>query len=282
MTEIEVVSWSDFERDVVQHVTHRRQELESQNHGRRFAEPLFRGLGSSDWKLETTLERSYPMERCDSTQGLLEYYRKILAVRPSIETFTGKLWPIPDLMEFKTSLSPGDFLFDDLLRKHSGVYEYLIFLRHHGFPSPLLDWTASPYVAAFFAFDEMARTATHVSIYALLQDTITSYSNHRPNVRVLGPYVRSHPRHMLQHSRYSVCLQVQDEEFFFVPHEDALTKAVGAEGELIKFKLPGAERTAALRHLDLMNINPFALFSSDDSLIRTTARRECLFRSWNI
>src|SRR5579871_975887 len=34
-------------------------------------------------------------------------------------------------------------------------YDYMAYLRHHGFPSPLLDWTRSPYVAAFFAFRDL-------------------------------------------------------------------------------------------------------------------------------
>ena len=42
--------------------------------------------------------------------------------------------------------------------------------------------------------------------------------------------------------------------------------------------IPIEERRTALKHLDLMNINAFSLFGSEDSLVRTVARREMLFR----
>ena len=57
-----------------------------------------------------------------------------------------------------------------------------------------------------------------------------------------------------------------------------LRDGTGNEGKLFKIQIPKSERTEALRHLDLMNINPFSLYGSDDSLVRTIARRECLLR----
>jgi len=47
---------------------------------------------------------------------------------------------------------------------------------------------------------------------------------------------------------------------------------------VFKITIPVTERLAALKHLDLMNINQFSLFGSDDSMVRTIARRELLFR----
>ncbi len=63
-------------------------------------------------------------------------------------------------------------------------------------------------------------------------------------------------------------------------HQSGLAEAAGS-GELFKITMPIEDRLAALKQLELMNINAFSLFDSEDSLIRTVARRELLFRDWD-
>jgi FRG domain len=281
MQEIEVKRWSDFETQV-QSLSRLLEEREAKTY-RRFYAPLFRGLANSKRGLETTLERSYPGERCDATMSLLKYYRKVLASRPAVETLTGKTWDkVPDFLGFKRLLkNDGNGWLDEFFNKHPAIYEYLIYLRHHRYPSPLLDWTASPYVAAFFAFDIVAENVDSVCVYALLLDTGHSGSSDA-HLFIIGPHVRSHRRHYAQQSYYSMCVKNDGEDYQFLQHEQAMADALGSNGDLFKFKLPASERLSVLKHLDLMNVNPYSLYGSEDSLIQTIARRECLFRNWDL
>lgn len=73
-------------------------------------------------------------------------------------------------------------------------------------------------------------------------------------------------------------LRILAQSHFFLPHDSELLGAIGPQGELFKMSIPIEERRTALKHLDLMNINAFSLFGSEDSLVRTVARREMLFR----
>jgi hypothetical protein len=103
----------------------------------------FRGQRDASWGLETTLER----RRWEGNTSVRDYLNLIYRIKPAIETFTDKLWSLPPMEELEmASRTPDLFLFDQQLR---GLATYLTHLRHNGFPSPLLDWTRSPFVAAF-------------------------------------------------------------------------------------------------------------------------------------
>src|ERR1035437_9997854 len=200
MEEIEIVSWSQF-GEAVNRIDQLRATTEKQHGGRPLVKAIFRGVGNSHWGLSTTLERSFPMERSAPVVTLSGYYRKISTSQPAVETMTGNKWEdLPDWQTFQRMLNEqAEEWIDSLLEKNVAIYRYLVYLRHHGFPSPLLDWTASPYVAALFAFDSMDKDAEQVALYAYLQDTI-HLSAADEHFFMVGPYLRTHPRHYLQQS----------------------------------------------------------------------------------
>jgi hypothetical protein len=126
----------------------------------------------------------------------------------------------------------------------------------------------------------MPEAAHSVSVYSMLRDSMRVSSNHTPTVDIMGPYIRTHRRHLIQQSPYSIRM-LWHQGFAFYSHDKALGTdgTLGIDGELIRMTIPAKERTAALVDLDHMNINAFSLFGSEDSLVRTIARRDGLLRS---
>lgn len=163
MQEVDLNSWEEFEDKI--------RELENDRLKRKtLSEFLYRGQGRKKWELLTTLER-----HGEKNLSLKEYHHLIFVVKPQIESFTGGNWNIllyPDA--FDEWLRNNDTLLPHAFGSSidfTETYSYMIDLRHHGFPSPLLDWSSSPYVAAYFAFRDVLQCEEDVSIFVYLEST---------------------------------------------------------------------------------------------------------------
>jgi sugar-specific transcriptional regulator TrmB len=119
---IEVNSWEKCQ-DAFKKLEDYRRSLQENNKPFIITPFLFRGHGNADWELKTTLERYI-----EEIIYMFEYYKIIEHIKPEIESFTDRSWKI----EYK---EPEDTF---MIAKLPGI-DYLIYLRHHGFPSPLLD-----------------------------------------------------------------------------------------------------------------------------------------------
>jgi hypothetical protein len=264
----DLATWEDFESEL--RALKARRDARKGETALHVSDLLFRGQYKASWPLTTTLER-----QGKGALTLRQYYRLICAAKPHIETLTGTRWDVPEYPEYEQWLAenntamPGRF----------PGYDYMVYLRHHGFPSPLLDWTRSPYVAAYFAFAHAIPTEGQVSLYAYWEypGSGKSYSSSEPHIWGMGPYVRTHKRHFLQQSEYTICL-VHGREWTYAAHEGAFAHGDEAQDLLWKFNIPTAERLKVLRLLDERNINAFSLFGSEESLMETLSMRELHFR----
>lgn len=260
---IETSGWEDFQRKLEKI----REVEKSKGHATEF---LFRGAADSAWPLKTTLERAGWED-----VSISRYYDLIFGLKPQVESYTSRKWETSPPQEIQKML--GDF---DTWRRCEfptpEIYSYMIYLRHHGFPSPLLDWTRSPHVAAFFAFRSALRPSDeNVSIFAFseMPESFHVCGNSDPCVRRTGEHVSTHRRHFLQQSDYTMCAIFKSGPWQFANHETVFSQNNEKQDILWKFNIPWAERTKILKELDAYNLNASSLFESEESLMETLAFR---------
>jgi len=209
---------------------------------------IYRGHGNSSFRLQTTLTRA--------GRNRLERYcaETLQTFRSHAEALLGKRFNLNDGEDYSTIIG---------------------LAQHHGLPTPLLDWTESPYIAAFFAFSDAIEAAgtradaSHVRVYGATRAFLEVSSPSSVMLPWVKPYVcslsippRDNPRLYAQQGRFMVTNY---------PDAEGLICALEARAQekfLVAADIPIRCASQALEDLAFMGLTAGTMFPGLDGVCR--------------
>jgi hypothetical protein len=203
-----------------------------------FDKYVYRGHASSKWKLESSLDR---------LTSTLKNKQNIANRR------------LAHLSNFKMASRgrrnyPVD-LTDD---------EWWALGQHNGLATPLLDWTESPYVAAYFALAADPKVLSDQCVVYGLSSIFVDKTNAKEvdinnitwgELKLFKPKNDENARLVSQRGLFSITEFAPSVEDWLEEHAVGYQKAA-----LIRIFIPKTARAVALRNLNRMNVNHLSLF----------------------
>jgi hypothetical protein len=207
----------------------------------------FRGMQNRTWPLTTTLQRV-------GCYDLLRYLNVTLrAVAREIYRSHGIRLRVEDDFE---------------------LAELIALARHHGLPTPVLDWTRSPWVAMWFALNEKpADDSEAARIYALHLPGTPQPGTFRE--RLLLPTITGQIEELA--TKHTDRIRAQDGIFLVSPCVDfgGFLERYPRDGEklLDAIDVPVQLRSEALKNLEAMMISESTMLPGLDSTMKALRRK---------
>jgi FRG domain len=206
---------------------------------------LFRGVALPEWPLISTFDRWY---RDRPRDGKAKASDRLLALFQK---------------EAESTDVPKEFWANEVAR--------LALAQHHGVPTRLLDWTESPYIAAFFAFAAIAHVSQppdDVAVWCL--DTRSPIWSREFGAEILDVPSYGNERLRTQLGRFTLLRAPYD------TLEEYVANFSAERSPLWQFRIPSRDLRIALADLDVMGVNYSRIFPGLEGCARAAQLRALL------
>jgi hypothetical protein len=238
-------SWAQFKRDFLSELPRPGPTVENY---------IFRGQADARWAIASSFDRKCPPEVRDRRA----YYQKMLAF------FAYQLRQYGEDLDGKSRADKAAIA------------------QHYGMPTRLVDWSRSPYVAAFMAFNSAiiegrARVGGRVAIWAADLTIVRELcGGPEAEFRVIRTRLIENDRIWRQ---FGLFIEATGHHGAFDEWIAGLSSGDDrTDSALIKYTIPAIEARAAINDLILMGLTPASVFPDRDGAAQYVKLRLALDR----